>query len=440
MVTEMIGRPFYGWYVVGAASIVVSFCFGLAYYNNPVFYPAYIEEFGWSRTEVAAGAGVNFIFFGILSPFIGMLADKISVKKIILAGILCDAIAKLAFSFMNGLPAYYVTNVLVGIGIACTSMLTVKMLISKWFKKREGTALGIVVAATAVGGGIGPVLTSYLLGQYGWRTVQILLGVIIFLVVVPVFWFVVKDRPQELNLSIDGDPLSQAGAQKESWSEAPDLTLRQALRTPTFWLICAAILLFHVCVISISQHFVLHLTDKGLDLSSASVGLSVLLAASIVGRLGFGALSDKYSKKHLIILAYSILAVMSFMLFLTGTPQLSSFATSTAAIYVVAALIGIGYGGGIVSVPVVAGTCFGLSSLGKIFGLIMLFNAIGGTVGPILAGYLFDITGSYQWSFLVVSLAAFVAVGCLAFIKMDLRTMKAKTAPSERQLELMASS
>jgi OFA family oxalate/formate antiporter-like MFS transporter len=259
-------------------------------------------------------------------------------------------------------------------------------------------------------------------------------------VVVPVFWFVVKDRPQELDLPIDGDMQSQTGAQNQSWSEAPDLTLRQALRTSTFWLICAAILLFHVCVISISQHFVLHLTDKGLDLSSASVGLSVLLAASIVGRLGFGALSDKYSKKHLIILAYSILAVMSFTLFLTGTPLLSSFATSTAAIYVVAALIGIGYGGGIVSVPVVAGRCFGLSSLGKIFGLIMLFNAIGGTVGPILAGYLFDITGSYQWSFLVVSLAAFVAVGCLAFIEMDLRTTQPKTAPSEGQLELMASS
>lgn len=436
----MIGRPFYGWYVVTAASIVVSFCFGLAYYNNPVFYPAYIDEFGWSRTEVAAGAGVNFIFFGILSPFIGMLADKISVKKIILAGVLCDATAKVAFSFMDALPAYYLTNVLVGIGIACTSMLTVKMLISKWFKKREGTALGIVVAATAVGGGIGPVLTSYLLSHYGWRTVQILLGVIIFLVVVPVFWFVVKDRPQELNLTIDGNPLSETKAKNESWSEAPDLTFRQALQTPTFWLICAAILLFHVCVISISQHFVLHLTDKGLNLSSASVGLSVLLAASIVGRLGFGALSDKYSKKHLIVLAYSILAVMSFMLFLMGTPLLSSFATSTAAIYVVAALIGIGYGGGIVSVPVVTGTCFGLSSLGKIFGLIMLFNAIGGTAGPILAGYLFDVTGSYQWSFLVVSLAAFVAVGCLSFIKMDLRTMRPKTAPSDGQVGLMASS
>lgn len=436
----MIGRPFYGWYVVGAASIAVSFCFGLAYYNNPVFYPAYIEEFGWSRTQVAAGAGVNFIFFGMLSPFIGMLADKVSVKKIILVGIVCDAIAKLAFSFMHALPAYYATNVLVGIGIACTSMLTVKMLVSKWFKKREGTALGIVVAATAVGGGIGPVLTSYLLSHYGWRTVQILLGVMIFLVIVPVFWFVVKDRPQELNLSIDGDPLSQTGAQNESWSEAPDLTFRQALQTPTFWLICAAILLFHVCVISISQHFVLHLTDKGLDLRTASAGLSVLLGASIIGRLGFGALSDKYSKKHLIILAYSILAVMSFTLFLTGTSLMSSFARSTAAIYVVAALIGIGYGGGIVSVPVVAGTCFGLSSLGKIFGLIMLFNAIGGTVGPILAGYLFDVTGSYQWSFLIVSLAAFVAVGCLAFIKMNLRTMKPTTAPSEGQLELIASS
>jgi len=165
------------------------------------------------------------------------------------------------------------------------------------------------------------------------------------------------------------------------------------------------------------------------------MGLSILLAASIVGRLGFGALSDKYSKKRLIIMAYSILALMSFMLFLTGTQLLSSFATSTAAIYVVAAFIGIGYGGGIVSVPVVAGSCFGLSSLGKIFGLIMLFNAIGGTVGPILAGYLFDVTGSYQWSFLIVSLAAFVAVGCLAFIKMDLRTTNPKTAP-QGQLEL----
>jgi MFS family permease len=421
-------RPFYGWYIVVAASIVVSFCFGLAYYNNPVFYPPYIEEFRWNRTEVAAGAGVNFLVFGLMSPFIGMLADKLSVKKIILAGILCDAVAKIAFSFMNGLPYYYLTNVLVGIGMACTSMLTVKLLISKWFKKREGTALGIVIAATAVGGGIGPVLTSYLLSEYGWRVVQLVLGVIIFVIVVPVFWFVVRDRPQDLGLSVDGDPVPQPGAPSGISFEVPDLTLRQALTTPSFWLICSAILLFHVCVISIIQHFVLLLTDKGLDLRSASAGLSVLLSASIVGRLGFGALSDKYSKKQLIILAYLILAVMSCTLFLIGTPWLSSFAKSTAAIYVVAALIGIGYGGGIVSVPIVAGTCFGLSSLGKILGLIMLFNAIGGTIGPILAGHLFDMTGSYQWSFFLVSMAAFLAVGCLSFIKTDLRAMK--QAPS----------
>lgn len=431
-------RPFYGWYIVAAASIVVSFCFGLAYYNNPVFYPAYIEEFRWNRTEVAAGAGVNFLVFGLMSPFIGMLSDRLSVKKIILAGILCDAVAKIAFSFMYTLPHYYLMNVLVGVGIACTSMLTVKMLISKWFKRREGTALGIVVAATAVGGGFGPVLTSHLLSLFDWRVVQLVLGFIIFVIVVPVFWFVVRDKPQDLGLSIDGDPTPQTGDPNGLSNELPDLTLKQALNTPTFWLICAAILLFHVCVISISQHFVLHLTDKGLDLSSASVGLSILLSASIVGRLGFGALSDKYSKKRLIIMAYLILAVMSFLLFLIGTPLLSSLAKSTAAIYVVAALIGIGYGGGIVSVPVVAGKCFGLSSLGKIFGLIMLFNAIGGTIGPILAGYLFDMTGSYQWSFFLVSMAAFLAVACLLFIRTDLRALKQEPALRQTPRDLVS--
>jgi sugar phosphate permease len=431
-------RPFYGWYIVAAASIVVSFCFGLAYYNNPVFYPAYIEEFQWSRTEVAAGAGVNFFVFGLMSPFIGMLADKLSVKKIIFGGILCDALAKIAFSFMNSLPHYYVMNVLVGIGIACTSMLTVKMLIAKWFKKREGTALGIVVASTAVGGGIGPVVTSYLLSQFDWRLVQLILGFIIFVVVIPIFWFVVKDKPQDLGLSMDGDPAPQTAASTAAYPELQDLTLREAVNTPTFWLICAAILLFHVCVISISQHFVLFLTDRGLDLGSASAGLSILLSASIVGRLGFGALSDKYSKKRLIIMAYSVLAAMTFTLFLIGTPWLALFAKSTAAIYVVAALIGIGYGGGIVSVPVVAGTCFGLSSLGKIFGIIMLFNAIGGTIGPILAGRLFDITGSYQWSFFMVSVAAFLAVVCLWFIRTDLREMKHGPTLGQTPLELVS--
>jgi sugar phosphate permease len=338
---------------------------------------------------------------------------------------------------MNTLSHYYLTNILVGVGIACTSMLTVKILISKWFKRREGTALGIVVAATAVGGGIGPVLTSYLLSYTGWRTVQVILGIIILLIVVPIFWFVVRDRPQDLGLSLDGEQGPQAKSQSETTFELPDLTLRQALTTRTFWLICAAILLFHVCVISISQHFVLYLTDKGLDLQSASAGLSVLLSASIVGRLGFGALSDRYSKKQLIIFAYGILAVMSFTLFLIGTPWLSSFAKNTAGIYIVAALIGIGYGGGIVSVPVIAGTCFGLSSLGKIFGLIMMFNAIGGTIGPILAGHLFDITGSYQWSFFLVSMAAFLAVGCLSFIKTDLRAKKDDPALRNGPVELV---
>lgn len=436
-------RIFYGWYIVIAASIATCLCFGLAYYNNPVFYPAYINEFQWSRTVVVSGSSLNFIVFGIMSPFIGMLADKFSVKKIVLAGILCDALSKIGFSFMTTLPHYYLSNVLVGIGIACTSMLPLKLLIARWFKRREGTAIGIVVASTAVGGGIGPVLTSYFLSQYGWREVQLVLSVLICVLVVPIFWWLVRDRPEDLGLSLDGDNLQHPtpdGDQVPSLEKAnvaADLTFREALTTPTFWMICSAILLFHVCVISISQHFVLHLSDLGLNLSSASAGLSVILSASVIGRFGFGALSDMFSKKRLLIAAYLLLSVMSFMLFLIGTPWLSNLAKSTAAIYIIAALIGVGYGGGIVGIPIVVGKCFGLSSLGKIFGLIMLFNAVGGTIGPILSGYLFDITGSYQLSFFIISVAAFAAVGCLTFIKTDVRKFDYDAALPRRPTKLM---
>lgn len=424
-------RLYYGWYVVAATFVAVSVSMGLSYYNNPVFYPAYIDEFQWSRAVVAAGGGISLFTLGLLSPVVGMLADnQFGVKKIILIGIICDGVSKISFGLMTNLPLYYLTSLLLGVGLVCTSVLTTKLFITKWFKKKEGLALGIVIAGNAVGGGLGPILTSYLLAHYGWRQTHFMLSFLLWTVALPIFYLIAKERPQDIGLLPDGEMPQQAsdrssdGAldlERDEAARSTDLTFRMALSTPTFWLICSAILLFHICTISISQHFVLFLTDQGFSLASASAGLSIILLASIFGRAGFGALSDHYSKKGLIIGAYLLLSVMAFTLFLMNTPLLPSSARSPVLVYLLAALIGLGYGGGIVCVPILAGSCFGSSSLGKILGLIMFFNALGGTIGPVMVGHLFDLHGDYRQGFLVISLAAFAAVLCLCFIKLRLR-------------------
>jgi sugar phosphate permease len=414
--------------VVAVTFLAISLGSGLAFYNNSVFYPAYISEFHWSRAVVASGGSTGLFVLGISSPFIGMLADRISVKKIILAGLVCDGLSKISFSFMNTLAHYYITSVVLGVALGCTSLVTVKLLIGKWFKRREGLALGFVIAGYGVGGGVGPILTSYLLPLLGWREVHLVLSASIWGILIPAFWLVAKDRPQQMGLLPDGVsgqetavPDSQASSSVEVEIRR-DLTFREALATPTFWLLCFATLLFHVCILSIREHFVLHLMDFKLNLASASTGLSLLISVSILGRVAFGALNDKYSKKLLIIGSYVILSVTSFALFFAGIPWLPSFARSAAALYGLAALIGLGYGGGVVCIPIVAGECFGLSSLGKTLGVITLFqNALGGVIGPIAVGYIFDVSGSYQVGFFSASMAAFVAVACLSFIKTDLR-------------------
>jgi MFS family permease len=422
-------RFYYGWYVVGATFLAISCCHGLAGFNNPVFYPAYVNEFQWGRAVVASGGSLSFAIFGILSPFIGVAIDnQFSVRKTILVGIICFGLSKISFSFMNNLSYFYLAEVMLGMGLACTSSLSSKLFTAKWFRRKEGVALGIVISGSAVGGGLGPLITSYLLRHYGWRETHLVLLAMLWGIALPIFWFVAKEKPQDIGLLPDGAQPQARTQDNEAASFRPigastDLNLGQALATKTFWLFCSAILLFFLCIISITEHLVLHLTDLGLNLDSASGALSLLLSGSILGRVGFGALSDGYSKKELIIVAYLFLAVMSFILFLMTIPSAPSFVRSATAMYVIGALIGIGFGGGSICLPLVAGECFGLSSLGKILGLITLFNAIGGAIGPILAGYLFDISGSYQFGFFLASMAAFIAVGCLTFIKTDLRSI-----------------
>jgi MFS family permease len=419
-------RSYYGWYVVGATFLAISFCHGLAGFNNPVFYPAYVSEFQWGRAVVASGGSLSFAIFGILSPFIGVLIDnQFSVRKTILVGIFCFGLSKISFSFMRNLSYFYLAEVMLGMGLACTSSLTSKLFIAKWFRRKEGVALGIVISGSAVGGALGPLITSYVLRHYGWRETHLVLLAILWGIALPIFWFVSKEKPQDIGLLPDGAP-PQALTQNNKahffrgTGASTDLNLRQALATKTFWLFCSAILLFFLCIISITEHLVLHLTDLGLNLDSASGALSLLLSGSILGRAGFGALSDRYSKKQLIIVAYLFLAVMTFVLFLMTIPYAPSFFRSKTAMYIIAAAIGIGFGGGFICLPLVVGECFGLPSLGKILGSITVFNAIGGAIGPILAGYLFDISGSYQFGFLLASIAAFVGVGCLTLINTDL--------------------
>jgi MFS family permease len=404
-------KIFYGWWIVLATQTICMIGYGTWLYSFGVFFKPMASEFGWTRAMTAGAYSLRSIEGGIASPIVGWAVDKYGARVVIVIGAIISGLSFVMMPLVNSLLGFYlIYGIALSTGMSAMLYLPAWTVIAKWFRRRLSLAMAVLAVGAGLGGIVCAPASAYLIAEFGWRSAFVVLGVVIWIVAIPLA-LVVRNSPEEMGLRPDGDaPIDEAPERPGHTSHLepgdPDLlapveyTLRQALKSSAFWMLALAFFFFGMAHSTVTVHTVPALTDVGIPMQKAAFSIGLLTLVSIIGRLSFGFLGDYVTKRYLFMVAYA----------LTGAGLLVLMnARTMGMVYVFIFLFGVGFGGTVPLMPAIRAEYFGRAALGKIQGFMNPVMMFAGAVGPIFAGYVFDTTGSYRISFMVTGLLTFCA-------------------------------
>ena len=399
------GKVFYGWWIV-AAFFVTLFLAASIGATHSVFFKSIVEEFGWSRTAFSTVLSVNAVIGALLAPLWGRLVDRHGPRGVVAAGAAIVGLSMVLLSNMRSMLEAYLLYILLAFGAGGKSLVPISTALSQWFERRRGLAIGITLVGAGVGGVALAPMASLLDREFSWRTGYLVFGIVIWVVLIPLLLLVLRRRPEDIGLLPDGDdrPIAAADVEEpvEPPPEAGGLSLGEALRTSTFWLLALGFMLPMFAGRSIMIHLVPVITDSGVSPQRAAAAYGMTVGLSVVGRFGFGYAADKFSKRRIFALCYLIQAVgICFLIGLetTGPIVLIGFIV----------VFGCSYGGGLSLAPLLVAENFGIGSMGVIFGALGIVAMVGGALGPIFAGGVYDAMQSYHTAFIVFLVAQLIA-------------------------------
>jgi MFS family permease len=364
---------------------------GFALYGLPRFYPFYVEELGWTRQQVTSGNAYSKIAialaFGVLA---GRLVDALGPRRLMLAGILMAGGALVGLSSVTSLSTFYLFYGFNALGYLCGGPLPNQVLLSRWFDRDRGKAMGVAYLGIGLGGAIVPLLAYALTESLGWRGALRGLGFLMILIALPAAYFVREPRAQSLRTG------------------APPPSLHAVLSRPAFYLLMIGSMASIGAVGGTMQNLALFLRlDRQLPQASIDLTLSLILAGSIAGRLSMGWLADRWPKKRVMLLIYTIVAATIPPLFYAPTP---------GVLAVCAFIFGIGLGGDYMIIPLMAAEMYGVAIMGRVMGVVLTADSVSEALVPMLVAALRDQTGSYTIGFLVLVTLAAVGAAAVSFL------------------------
>ena len=396
---------FYGWIIVTAGFLVSIITYGGGF-SFGVFLTPFRESFGWTSAAVSVAYSLSMFFYAGLAIFAGWGVDKYGPKKITMLGGLLLGLGLLLTSRVNTLWQLYVAYGLIGTGM-CPAYTPLMTTVSRWFVKRRGLALGVFSTGIGVGPLIAAPLASYLISTSGWRFAYLVLGSAAGLIIAAAL--LLKRSPEEIGELPYGETYNAnipPPKTKESkvTSEFSEFSLKEALNTKAFWLLASIFLMVGMGMQMVLAHVVAYSMGRGMSPITAATMLSIISGASIAGRVIMGLVSDRIGRKKAFAICVFTEGVMIF--WLIG-------ASNAWMLFTFGAIWGFSYGGHSPQFPALIGETFGLRYMGAILGAATFFWGVGSALGPVVAGHILDITGSYSNAFIiggvVTSLAAAVS-------------------------------
>jgi MFS family permease len=405
--TRAVGanRLFHGWSIVATAVVTFGLAVGVPYYNLPFFYDYFQKTYGWELKQITLG----FPLAALLTLWVGpLLIPRVSPRKLIVAGTGFTALSFFGFSAMRGsLSLYFLLYFVYTVGYIFSGPIPHQILVSHWFRKKRGRAMGIVYVGVGLFGALGSIFVKTMTDRYGFETALMAVGALMF-ITWPLALFLLKDKPEEIGQHPDGSAVPPED------SKLPPHSFAQLLRDKSFWLL----LLGSVCSIgsigSINVHMKFVFRDAGFSDQKVlnatwATASALILFSSIAGRLSIGYFADVFSKKRVMTVTYFIVAA-TILLLLAVTPG------RPASLYVFAVVFGFSMGADYMLIPLMAAEQFGVNTLARAMAIILPVNTIGQTWCPQLVSTLREHYGNYMAPMAMVF--GISMVGALAIVAM----------------------
>ncbi|MBI4283859.1 MAG: MFS transporter [Chloroflexi bacterium] len=421
-----LSRVFPGWWTVLTAGFLAMWGHGYTSYGLSALFKPMSSELGLSRAITSGVTSIGRLEGGIVGPLAGWITDRFGSRWIVLFGVFLFGLSLILMYFVNSLWAFYIVwGVMLGTGVNIAATIPMDAAIANWFVKKRGLAQGIRHVISGLSGVLVLPFVAWLLAIQDWRMACVVGGVIMWLVGLPLTWFFVKrHRPEYYGLLPDGSTVKEEGTRVEqiidkgveyaAEVEEVEFTLRQAMKTPVYWLLLGALAIHSAVGPTINLHAIPFLTDIGIDPLRAAGIMAITSLAGIPARFAGGFLADLVKRRHIRFLLGAVYFVQAVGI------TIFLLKPSIATIYVWLVLYNAGYGAAWTLSSLITARYFGRKAFGSIRGFSGLFMVPVGIVAPVYAGWVYDTTGSYITSFTLF--AVMLAFGTiLAFLALPPR-------------------
>jgi sugar phosphate permease len=401
-------RLHYAWVVLTATALVLLASGGVRSAIG-VFVKPLEATFGWSRTALSFAVAVSIALYGLTGPLVGRLADRWGPRWVLCAGVALVGIGTMMGAAVTQFWHFFVAvGLIAAIGSSATAAPVAATVATRWFERHRGLVLGINGAGMAAGQLLVLPLAMALVAAVSWRGAFLFLGGGLLVLVLPLTAALIRNDPSDKGLRAYGASASAPGL-TAAQEAAERTTVGEAVRTWPFLLLCGS---FWVCGYStfgvILAHFIPHVTDHGFQPQQAAEALGIMGAMNIVGTVASGWLCDRYGPKVPLALYYLLRGVSLFFL---------PFVNTLPGLLVFAALFGLNFISTVPATTTLTARIYGRYSVGELSGWIFASHQLGGAIGSVASGWLFDHTGDYTMAFYAGGVWALLAAVMVLFIR-----------------------
>ena len=380
-------RIFYGYIIVAASLLIMLTGYGVRTIFG-VFFKPMLADFEWTRAATSGALTLSMLTQGLWGMVMGRLNDRIGPRIIISLCCFLLGVGFILMSFIGHLwQIYLFYGIIIGFGMGGVFVVLLST-VSRWFTKRRGVMAGVVLTGLGMSAFVMSPVATWLISAYGWRISYIVVGGVVLVIGILMAQLLKRD-PSVMGLKSYGQG---EVAVTEVAADKTGLSLREAVRTRQFWMLSLTFVAIGYCMFAITIHLVPHVTDLGISPEIAALVLSITGAGNTIGGLVLGGIADRIGNKQVLAICMIVVAMSIYLL---------AAVSEVWMLCIVALVFSLGAGGGGVAEPITVAELFGLKSHGLILGVVSFSFTVGGAIGPLVTGYLFDISGNYVTAFLV---------------------------------------
>ena len=366
------------------------------------FFVALERNFGWNRTTLSGAFALSRAEGALLGPIEGFLVDRLGTRRMVVIGYFIMGIGFIFYSQIQEVWHFYVAYLAISLGSGVGGWIAIVTLINNWFSRRRALAMSVAVSGVQLGGFLVP-LMAWGIENHDFRMTSLGIGIVLILVAIPASRFM-RNLPEDVGLQPDGEPVPRTGDTSASrtdsqFTDTPEMTPSQALKTVAFWVIAVARLTSVVSIITLSVHLVPKLTDSGISLITANFVVTIYTFVAFLSGFVAGYLADRTSKVLVLFVCMFLQALAMAILALTDSLPMA---------VVFAVLWGAGFGGRVPLLTAIIGDFFGRRNFGSILGINMVPSNIAMIFAPLFAGFMFDLRQSYFIPFITFAVMGFI--------------------------------